>query len=106
MMPMEVRKRTVKELKELRKLVGSIPASFDALQDALSRDNLFKKTIWRCDSKGEMSVNYDNLTLTFYLKNGIITVGDIVSIWDDSGTGFIGSFTARTLQMESSGELD
>lgn len=100
------KKRAVKELAGLKKLIQSCPASFDALEQLLSQQPLYKRTILRYDSRGEMSAYYSNMILTFHIKSGNIIIGDIVSIWDDSGTGFIGSFTAKTLQMEGSGELD
>lgn len=96
----------LKELKRLKKDVKELDQSFDALQLYLSQQPLYKRTLSRYDSKGEMTVYYGDFTLTFYLKSGNIIIGDVVDIWQSSGIGFVGSYTAKTLQMEGSGELD
>lgn len=100
------KKEVLKELEVLKKKLKGLDPDLDALQLMLSQDKLYHRTLTRYDSKGEMTIYYGNMTLTFYLKSGNIIIGDIVNIWDNSGTGFVGSFTERTLQMESSGELD
>lgn len=96
----------LKELEALKKKLKGLNPDLDALQLMLSQDKLYHRTLTRYDSKGEMTVYYGDITLTFYLKSGNIIIGDVFELWDDSGTGFIGSFTIKTLQMEGSGELD
>ena len=100
------KKEILDELETLKKLADRAGGSFDALQLALTHDKSFRRILFRSDTAGQLMVYYDNFTLTFYLKCDNIIIGDIVNIWDNSGTGFVGSFTERTLQMEGSGELD
>ena len=100
------KKEILKELKRVKSDLSSLDGDFDALQLYLSRQPLYKRTMTRYDSRGEMTVLYGDLTLTFYIKSGNIIIGDVFELWNCSGTGYIGSFTSRTLQMESSGELD
>ena len=100
------KKELLREIKRVKTGVSSLHRDFDALQLYLSQQPLYKRILTRYDSKGEMTVLYGDMTLTFYLKSGNIIVGDIFQLWDVSGTGFVGSFTAKTLQMEGSGELD
>ena len=100
------KKEILDELETLKKLADRAGGSFDALQLALTHDKSFRRILFRSDTAGQLMVYYGNFTLTFYLKSGNIIVGDVLNVWDSSGTGFVGSFTAKTLQMESSGELD
>ena len=100
------KKEILKELEALKKKLKGLDPTLDALQLYLTQQPLYHRTLTRYDSKGEMTVYYGNMTLTFYLKSDNIIIGDVFELWDDSGTGFVGSFTIKTLQMEGSGELD
>lgn len=96
----------LKELKRLKKDIKELSPDLDSLELYLKKSTQFHRTLTRYDSKGEMTVYYGDFTLTFYIKSGNIIIGDVFELWNTSGTGFVGSFTERTLQMEGSGELD
>ena len=103
-MDKDAKKLALTELKKLQKDLAGIQPDIPAIKTYLSSSPLFKRFLYTgCN---ELQVYYSNMTLTIYIKDGNILVNDKIDLWDSSGVGFIGSFTNKTLKLESSHDLD
>lgn len=103
----DAKKKALKELEGLKKELlkaGPRSVSVDALATYLNSLPLFKRIIYISREKGILQIYYSNMTLTIYIKSGIIQLDDKFDLWNEEETGFIGTFTSKTLQMECTGK--
>lgn len=102
----DVKKKALKELEGLKKSLKGVNPDLDAVELTLSQLPLFKRILYRSDSRGILEIYYGDMTLKILVKDGIISINECVEVWNSDGVGFIGTFTAKTLKMECSDGLD
>ena len=105
MNPKDAKKRALTELERLKKEVKGID-DLDKLESHLSHLPLFHRILYKSTANGALYAYYDCMTLKFFLKNDIIVIDEKVDLWNEDGTGYIGQFTPKTLQLECSDGLD
>lgn len=100
------KQNALKKYRELKKLLKNEQGDFQILYENLRKYPDFQNYVESRESRGSLVFNYANMTLKILVKNGIIYLQDEIQLWDESGIGFIGDFTTKTLRMETSSELD
>lgn len=104
MITKDAKKLALTELEKLKKSLKDVDANIPSIRAFLQSSPLFKRVLF--SSSDTLTIFYSNMTLTIYIKDGNILVNDKIDLWDSSGVGFIGSFTNKTLKLESSHDLD
>ena len=102
----EAKKLALKELERLRKDLKEVHPDLASLRNHLSQLPLFDRFTYESKENGVLKVHYAHMTLTFYVKSGSIILDKSFDLWNDSGIGFIGTFTDTTLKMECEDGLD
>ena len=105
-MTKEAKKKALTELAALKKSLKGVNPDLDAVRTHLNSLPLFNRFTYESREKGELRLSYSNMTLTIYIKNGNIILDNHFDLWNESGVGYVGSFTDKTLQMECSDGLD
>ncbi len=105
-MTKEAKKKALTELAALKKSLKGVNPDLDAVRTHLNSLPLFNRVTYSSREKGELRISYSNMTLTIYVKSGNIILDNRFDLWNESGVGYVGSFTDKTLQMECSDGLD
>ena len=102
------KKKAAKEFDGVRKELDGAKMDLDQLESHLNSLPLFHRVIYKSVEKGILEVVYSNMTLKFYVKNGIIQLDSQFMLWNENLTGYVGRYSLRTLKMECSDgeELD
>ena len=102
----KIKNEAKKELEEVRKDVEGRKMNLDQLESHLTSLPNFHRIIYKSQEKACLEAYIGHITLKFYVKCGIISIDNQVSVWGEDGIGFIGTFTPKTLQMECDSGLD
>lgn len=104
MITKDVKKLALTELEKLKKSLKDVDANIPSIRAFLQSTPLFKRVLF--SSSDTLTIFYSNMTLTIYIEDGNILVNDRFGLWSESGVGFVGSFTTKTLKLECSDGLD
>lgn len=106
MNPKEAKKLALKELERLKKTLKGVHPDLASLHNHLSQLPQLDRFTYESKENGVLKAHYAHMTLTFYIKSGNIILDKSFDLWNDSGIGFIGTFTDKTLKLECEDGLD
>lgn len=106
MIAKEAKNLALTELEGLKKDIEGRKMQLDQLESHLNSLPNFHRILYKSQEKALLEVYYGHITLKIYVKCGIISLDNQVSVWEEDGNGFIGTFTPKTLQMECDLGLD
>lgn len=101
----EAKNLALTELEGLKKEIEGKKMNLDQLESHLNSLPNFHRILYKSQEKALLEVYYGHITLKIYVKCGIISLDNQVSVWEED-CGFIGTFTPKTLKMECEDGLD